>query len=238
VLASLRISKLALPRPGQCRTMRFDQTRGDALRTEFETFLALIGRLSSEEINRSENDLSSRLSRALEALGLHTVVDTGGGANRRPRPDILCYVELSDADLVVAADALVESKKPAELIGFTSLSDALVSPDIWQEKFVPYVRAHAARILYFTLTDFRRFLVVPISNNLRAAIAADVIEDEASLKAAARAASTEFQLRAGEEGRTWYNWCESHLAPSALHPPPITAITAAFECPRSGGFRS
>jgi type I restriction-modification system DNA methylase subunit len=195
------------------------------LRTEFETFLALTGRLSSEEINRSENDLSSRLSRALEALGLHTVVDTGGGANRRPRPDILCYVELSDADLVVAADALVESKKPAELMGFSSLSDALVSAEIWQEKFVPYVRSHAARILYFTLTDFRRFLVVPISNNLRAAVAAEVIEDEASLKTAVRAASTEFQLRAGEEGRTWWNWCESHLAPSALHPPPITAIT-------------
>lgn len=106
------------------------------MRPEFENFLALVGRLSSEEINRSENDLSARLSRALEALGLHTVVDTGGGANRRPRPDILCYVELSDADLVVAADALVESKRPAELNSFATLSQALLGPHVFTRKWI------------------------------------------------------------------------------------------------------
>ena len=195
------------------------------MRSEFESFLSLVGRLSSEEINRSENDLSARLRRALEALGLHTVVDTGGGANRRPRPDILCYVELSDADLVVAADALVELKKPAELRAFPSLSDALVSPDIWQEKFVPYVRSHAARISYFTLTDFRRFLVVPISDELRTVIAREIIEEKPSLKAAARSGSTEFQLREPTGAEAWWRWCETHFTPSALHPPPITAIT-------------
>lgn len=195
------------------------------MRAEFENFLALVGRLSSEEINRSENDLSARLSRALEALGLHTVVDTGGGASRRPRPDILCYVELGDADLALAADALVESKKPAELNAFPTLSEALVAPSIWEEKFVPYVRSHAARLLYFMLTDFRRFLVIPIDNRLRAALADLIIEDVLSLKEAATTSAIEFQLRQREDADNWRRWCETHLSPGALHPPPITSIT-------------
>jgi hypothetical protein len=76
--------------------------------SELRAYLDLVQRMSAQDIARSENDLSARLARYLESLGLSTVLDTGGGADRRRRPDILGYAVPGDADLVTAADVVIE----------------------------------------------------------------------------------------------------------------------------------
>jgi hypothetical protein len=54
----------------------------------FDDYLALVRRLGTGGINRSENDLSSNLKNAFASFGLYGVLDTGSGANRSKRPDL------------------------------------------------------------------------------------------------------------------------------------------------------
>jgi hypothetical protein len=133
----------------------------------FDAYIALVGRMTTDQLNRSENDISSHLGNAIATFGLHPVLDTGGGGNRSKRPDISLYVDLSAADVAAAADVVIESKKPIEVAHFSSLKDALVSDEVWWAKFVPYVRAHSERVSYFILTTFERFLMIPIDSTLR-----------------------------------------------------------------------
>lgn len=190
----------------------------------FDEYLRLVKRLGTGGINRSENDLSSNLKNALASFGLHGVIDTGSGSNRAKRPDIALYVERDAADVGAAADIVIEAKKPVEVASFDTLLDALIDDWLWQDKFVPYVTAHAERIAYFILTTFDRFLVVPIGNDLRGAInKANAFPDRESRRAALISANI-FQLNSDKGESAFSSWCEGHLRADALSPPRLSSI--------------
>jgi len=191
---------------------------------EIDDYLNLVGRLGAGGINRSENDLSANLSIALSSFGLHGVVDTGSGANRVKRPDIALYTESEAADVGSAADVVVEAKRPSELSAFASLVEALVDDDLWNDKFVPYVAAHAERVSYFVLTTFLRFLVVPISPETRKNVQlSDRYSDTASRRAALSRAVA-FDLTHSSGPQEWADWCSLHLSPEAIAPPALSQI--------------
>ena len=149
-------------------------------------------------------------------------MDTGGGADRRGRPDISCYVDAGAADLVTAADVVVESKKPSEIEGHADLKAALISADLWSAKFVRYVRAHAQQLSFFVLTSFQRFLAVPITADIRAAVARPAAVDDEDLQKAVAARAVEFDLLDPGQGARWVAWCEDYLSPAALRSPPLS----------------
>lgn len=190
----------------------------------FDDYLALVQRLGAGGINRSENDLSANLKAALSSFGLHGVVDTGSGANRAKRPDIALYADPEAADVGAAADVVIESKRPAELAAHESLLAALADTDLWEDKFIPYVAAHAERVTYFVLTTFERFLVVPITPDTRRRVQSPDGFADASSKSDALSASLSFDLTAPGAADEWVAWCALHLTPDALAPPPISTI--------------
>lgn len=189
--------------------------------TAFSSYVSLVRRLSTSEINRSENDLSSSLKTALETFGLHAVFDTGGGDNRRIRPDVSLYTELFAADLGAAAEVVIEAKRPAELNGYASLAAALVSDWLWIEKFVPYVRAHAERVRFFLLTTFEQVLVVPIFDETRRIVSS---EDEITpdRRAQVLEQARTFDLR--QDSSAFEAWCQAHLSPGFLRPLPFSSL--------------
>jgi hypothetical protein len=191
----------------------------------FDDYLALVRRLGTGGINRSENDLSSNLMNAIESLGLYGVLDTGSGTNRSKRPDIALYVDRDDADLGGAADVVVESKKPIEVAQFPTLLDALIDNDLWQDKFVPYVGAHAERISYFILTTFERFLIVPIDTTLRSRIQDHSAYNDATARRAALENALPFDLRSRSGDALFTRWCQQHLPAEFLAPPPLSVIS-------------
>jgi hypothetical protein len=96
-----------------------------------------------------------------------------------------------------------------------------VEDTLWREKFVPYVGAHAERVVFFMLTTFDRFLVVPIFAEMRLAIQDPSAYLDAETRRAAIASASFFDLRdAAGEGAfaTWYRW---HLLPEVLSPPRV-----------------
>jgi methylase of polypeptide subunit release factors len=190
----------------------------------FEDYLGLVGRLSSGEINRSENDLSSNLKDALASFGLHGVIDTGSGSNRIKRPDIALYVDLAAADVSSSADVILESKKPEEVARFQGLSEALADDELWNDKFVPYVRAHADLASYFILTTFERFLILPISAQLRLGVQSDGNFPDRRSRLTLLASATTFDLRQPGGGVAFEVWCAGHLTLAALTPPPLSSI--------------
>ena len=192
--------------------------------SDFDDFLSLVRRLGAGGLNRSENDLSSNLKGALSSFGLYGVVDTGSGANRAKRPDIALYVDPDAADVGAAADVIIESKRPAELAAFPSLMAALVDDLLWRDKFVPYVSAHVERIAYFVLTTFQRFLVVPITAELRRQVLEVSSYPDRQSREAALAGVIEFDLTSREDERRWATWCEDELTSAALSPPLLSEI--------------
>jgi hypothetical protein len=190
----------------------------------FEDYLGLVDRLSSGEINRSENDLSSNLKDALASFGLHGVIDTGSGSNRSKRPDIALYVDLAAADVSSSADVIIESKKPEEVARFQGLSEALADDELWNDKFVPYVRAHADLASYFILTTFERFLILPISPQLRLGVQSDGNFPDRRSRLTLLASATTFDLRQPGGGVAFEVWCAGHLTLAALTPPPLSSI--------------
>ncbi|KAL8931213.1 MAG: hypothetical protein Q9211_007139 [Gyalolechia sp. 1 TL-2023] len=100
----------------------------------FKRFLTLVLKVHSGKTARSENDLSSKLSDVFKELELHTVIDTSVSTGGRKRPDILAYTSEQEADLVLPAEVVIESKKPAEVEGLASLADAVVSDRYWSAK--------------------------------------------------------------------------------------------------------
>ncbi len=193
--------------------------------SDFDDYLGLVRRLGTGGINRSENDLSSNLKSALTCFGLHSLFDTASGNSRTKRPDVALYVDRDAADVGSAADVIIESKKPLELAQFPSLLDALIHDQLWHDKFVPYVTAHAERIEFFILTTFERFLIVPISNEFRSEIQnLEAFPDEATRRVPLRAAIS-FDIRLADEERKFAAWCAGYLTPSGLSPPNFSAIS-------------
>ena len=190
----------------------------------FEDYLGLVDRLGTGEINRSENDLSSNLKDALTSFGLYGVIDTGSGSNRIKRPDIALYVDLAAADVSSPADVIIESKKPGEVAGFGNLSEALADDELWHDKFVPYVRAHANLASYFVLTTFERFLILPISTRLRLAVQRDGSFPDRLSRQTLLASARSFDLRQAGQAMAFKVWYADHLTPETLIPPPLSSI--------------
>lgn len=193
--------------------------------SELREYLELVRRLGAGGINRSENDLSSNLKSALTSFGLHGVVDTGSGSNRFKRPDIALYVDRDAADVAAAADVVVESKKPDELAGHASLSEALASDILWRDKFAPYVAAHAERVSYFVLTTFERFLVVPIPAALRRSAGEGLGDASPEARRDLLAGALAFDLADAAGATAFADWCRDHLAPDAVAPPLLSEIS-------------
>lgn len=186
--------------------------------TATSDFCDLVQRLGVEDISRSENDLSARLSRCYEELGLYTVIDTSTGQDTRRRPDIILYVDQGNADLGGIGEVVIEAKKPTEITG--ELLDALLGTDLWEEKFLPYVRSHLSGIRYFSLTTFDRHLYVEITPQLRGLVKTGEV-DPVVFDAVVRAASVTFDIRLAAS--EWVGWIGSSLEPALLVPPPISA---------------
>jgi hypothetical protein len=193
--------------------------------SDFDEYLQLVRRLGPGGINRSENDLSSNLNNALSSFGLHGVIDTGSGSNRAKRPDIALYVEQDAADVGAAADVVIESKKPAEVSQFATLLEALTHDALWQDKFAPYVAAHAERIAFFLLTTFDRFLVVPISTEMRSLIQTPTAYPDIASRLTALRSAVSFDIRDTEGESAFTAWCNGHLIPGVLSPPRLSAIS-------------
>lgn len=193
--------------------------------TATQDFLDLVDRLNSAELNRSENDLSSNLKGVFAEQGLHGVIDTSGGTSRAKRPDISLYVDLASADLGLAAEIVVEAKQPGEVRGFASLLAALVDDGLWNDKFIPYVKAHAERVHYFILTTFDRMLVVPIDAHLRAEVHKDgAYPDVGSRLGALGGTASAFNLRTQQGKADFVYWVATHANPAVLAPPPLSTI--------------
>ena len=190
----------------------------------FNQYLALVRRLSAADLNRSENDLSSNLKAALSDFGLHGVLDTGSGSNRRKRPDIALFVSLDDADAGTAADILIEAKKPHELARFTSLREALLDQELWDQKFIPYLQANVERVSYFILTTFECFLAVPISNELRRGIQTPSIYENSTVRTQALSAAVSFDIRQDDGAQALLDWCIHHIRPEAINPPNLQSL--------------
>lgn len=191
---------------------------------ELEEYLELVVRLGSGGINRSENDLSSNLKNALSSYGLFGVVDTGSGSNRVKRPDITLYTDMYSADISAASEVVIEAKKPTELASFAAMRDAIASDSIFNDKFVPYVRAHAERVQLFVLTTFERFLVCSIDADLRSLLTADPIPDVSALKARVAREAVEFDLTVSGDRDRFVSWVQN-LTPDALAPPTLSSVT-------------
>lgn len=189
-----------------------------------QAYFDLIVRLNPSDINRSENDLSSNLKDALTSYGLWGVLDTGAGADRLKRPDIALYSDSNSADLGVAADVVVECKKPNEIARFSSLVEALADETLWNDKFKPYVTAHAERIRFFVFTTFEQVLVIPISQTLRRNIIDNSYYKTKKDRLAELGASTLFDLRKPNRQQIFAAWCQLHLTPEALYPLPLSNI--------------
>jgi hypothetical protein len=192
-------------------------------------FLALVKKVEAGTTVRSENDLSANFANCLLGLGLATVLDTKGSSGTRKRPDILGYVRSEDADLVLPAEIVIESKKPHEISEFAGIADAVTSGWFWTEKTVPYIRENLTRIQYFVLTTFTSFAIVTISDELRGGFIEWKSGSDESLRSAVRANTTTFHLSAPFlQQPQWQSWLESHFVPTQLAPVPISTIVSAF----------
>ncbi|WP_105438858.1 N-6 DNA methylase [Neorhizobium sp. T25_13] len=190
----------------------------------FSEYLHLVQRLGEGGINRSENDLSSNLKNALASFGLFGVIDTASGTSRLKRPDIALYTEREAADVGSAADVVIESKKPGEISAFSSLSEALVHDGLWLDKMVPYVSAHIARVSYFILTTFERFLIVPISVETRNAVSNGQTATDQALRQTIVSSGISFDLTVPAQATAFEQWCESHLSKASINPPRLSSI--------------
>lgn len=191
----------------------------------FQDFLDLAQRMSSTELNRSENDLSSNLKNALCEFGLFGVLDTSSGTNRAKRPDITLYSDLASADLGHSAEIVLEAKKPSEVASFGTLKEALSDDTLWNDKFIPYVSANAERIKYFLLTTFEKFIIVPIDRELRSGVVADGTYASLESRNSALENSFSFDLRSANGANDLEAWCTLHLTPEAFNPLPLSEIT-------------
>jgi type I restriction-modification system DNA methylase subunit len=193
-------------------------------RTASTDYIRVVAAVIKQATARSEPDLSTRFSGVLEELGLHTVVDTK--QTTRKRPDILGYLHSYEADLVLPADIVIESKKPDELAGLT-LAEAATDL-LWNDKTIPYIKENLSRIRYYVLTTFVDFFIVSITPDLRKAFLADkkTLAGDATLKRQFRKAGTALSLATLVEnpqiGTETIAWFRAHFEPSNLNPLPLS----------------
>jgi hypothetical protein len=191
-------------------------------------FLTLAEKVEARATPRSENDLSANFANCLQALGLSTVLDTRITNGGRKRPDVLAYVSSEDADLVLPAEIVIESKKPEELSDFNTIADAVCSGWFWDEKTVPYVRENLTRIQYFVLTTFTAFAIVTISDALRRSFIEWKPGQDRTLRDAVRANITTFTFHSSSQQDAWRSWLESHFSPAQLAPVAISTVASAY----------
>jgi len=190
-----------------------------------DEFLDLIDRSTHADLNRSENDFSSNLKNVFATQGLYGVIDTAGGSSRIKRPDISIYVDLGAADVGLAAEIVIEAKKPAEVQRFPNLLAALIDDGLWNDKFIPYVRAHADRVRYFVLTTFERMLIVPIDVTLRSRVhLTNAFPDIGTRQGAIGATAIAYDLRRPTERANFTSWLSTHATPEMLAPPALSTI--------------
>ena len=197
----------------------------------FGEYYSLIGRLNQGAIERGENDLTRPLLKLLEALGLYAVLDTSQRTSRRKRPDILAYLDRTEADLAYPAEIVGETKKPSELRGLGGSLEAALTGALWADKVIPYVRANAAKIQYFILTTLNDTLVVRITPEIRQRFTQRSVDELAGdadaramfLRAAVRLPLTTIStaVESADEWRIWHDWIAEHLAPAALQAFPL-----------------
>jgi hypothetical protein len=196
------------------------------------SFVKLVEKVESGNTARSENDLTSNLCKVLDAIGLSTVIDTGQGKSRK-RPDILAYASAAEADLVLDADVVIESKKPEEVIKYGGVSAAIVADEFWLDKTLPYLRSNISKIQFFGLTTFTEFAFFPVTRQLRERIAA-IARNRQFLDVATRmvikSSLVTFHLETASAPNAvgsnagWANWVKGHLNPSSLRPLPFSEI--------------
>lgn len=182
--------------------------------TAIERFCGLVQRLGPEGISRGENDLSARLARCFEQVGLHTVIDTSTGQDSRRRPDIVGYLDEGSSDLGGFGEIVVEAKKPSEVPG--NLLDAILSEPLWGDKFLPYTKAHLPSIRYFCLTTFERHIYIEITSELRELLN-EVLPDRSRIEPIVRANCRSFDLV--NRSDDWIGWINASLSPGCLEPP-------------------
>lgn len=192
-------------------------------------FLALVAKVEAGATARSENDLSANLATCLQALSLSTVLDTSISNGGRKRPDVLGYVSPEEADLVLPAEIVIESKKPQELTCYEKLEDAVSSGWFWDEKTVPYIRENLTRIQYFVLTTFTAFAIVKITDALRRGFVQRQAGHDKALQEAVRANTITFVFSPPHgQQEAWKAWIESHFLPAQLAPVPISTVVSAY----------
>ena len=198
----------------------------------FDNFLKVVRSLGKVTAPQSENELSRRFADVLEERGLFTVVDTSPRGTRK-RPDILVYTNQLERELLIHADAAIESKRPGELRPGTTILDAILD-QYWDDKTFPYVTKNLSRIQYFILTTFRDYAVLRIDDELRLRFAKALKgkkADHESLKNAARKQVQVFSLGGATEAernaaeRKWSYWFDSHLNNKQLHPVPLSTVS-------------
>ncbi len=194
-------------------------------------FLELVSKIALGKTARSENDLSANLAAYIGSLNLHTVVDTSSGSGGRKRPDIRAYLSAENADLVLPAEIVIESKKPQEVKEFPNLRTAMVSEVMWSDKTFPYIIENIERIRYYALTTFVTFAIVEISGELRNAFAKLKTEggNDGAIRKAIFEAAVEFDLTSSgssdpKSSEAWDAWCRSHIVPEKLDRLPLSQI--------------
>jgi hypothetical protein len=193
-------------------------------------FLSLVEKVESGSTARSENDLSANLATCLQALELSTVLDTSVSNGTRKRPDILAYVRPQEADLVLPAEIVIESKKPQELPDYETITDAVSSGWFWREKTVPYIRENLTRVQYFVLTTFTAFAIVTITDELRRGFVEWQPGNDKDLRDAVQANTTAFRISSpGSQRDSWRSWVLAHFTAAQLAPVPISAVISAYD---------
>lgn len=196
-----------------------------------DDYQSLIVRLNQGALERGENDLTRPFLNVLEALGLYTILDSGQRTSRRKRPDILAYLDRTEADLAYPAEIVGETKKPSELRSLGGSLEAALTGQLWTDKVIPYVRANAAKIQYFVLTTLNDMLVVRITSEIRQRFiqcSPDELTADTEVKALFLRASVRLPLttlgtvmESPDEWRTWHDWIVKHFSPDALQAFPL-----------------
>ncbi|HWS86804.1 MAG TPA: N-6 DNA methylase [Pyrinomonadaceae bacterium] len=196
----------------------------------FNQFLALVQRVYAGTTARSENDLSSRFTSVLKELDLHTVIDTRVSTGGRKRPDILAYVSEEDADLVLPAEVVIESKKPDEVNEFRNLAEAIVSEKYWHSKTFPYLRDNISRVQYFAFTTFTEFAVFAVTRNIRNKLIDAIKADDSTCTKLRKQIRSQVLLfnpydvngTGANSAKAWKQWLQDHLRADVLQPVPLS----------------
>ena len=196
----------------------------------FTPFLTLVQRVHAGTTARSENDLSSRLASVLRELDLHTVIDTRVSTAGRKRPDILAYVSEEDADLVLPAEIVIESKQPDEVAEFRNLAEAIVSDEYWGTKTFPYLRDNISRVKYFVFTTFTEFAVFAVTHEVRNKLIDAIKANDSTCAKLRRQIKTQILLfnphdisgTGADSARAWQQWLHDHFRADVLQPVPLS----------------